>query len=409
MEVFSRRLSLVFAVLILVSPVLLSGNEETLRARAERLAQELLILDTHVDVPYRLYHRWENISIRTSRGNFDYPRAKSGGLNVPFMAIYVPADREKRGAKKLADTLIMMVEKFASDWPDKFALARNISDTKRHFTQGLVSLAMGMENGAPIEGKLENVKYFYDRGIRYITLTHSQDNHICDSSYDTTRTWKGLSPFGKKLISEMNRVGMMIDVSHITDEAFYQVIELSKAPVIASHSSCRNFTPGWERNMSDDMIKLMASKGGIIMINFGSSFLSQQYLLKEEANRKEIAEYLRKSNLRSNDPKAQRYIANFHKQNPLPFADVQDIVAHINHVVKIAGIDYVGIGSDFDGLGDSLPTGMKDVSQYPNLIYELLKAGYSEKEIKKICSDNFFRVWGEVEQVAEGMRKENPK
>ncbi len=388
---------------ILLASLLFAGSDDLLRARAEKLAQELIIIDTHIDVPYRLHGRWEDISQRTERGDFDYVRAKKGGLNAPFMAIYIPAENENRGARSLADTLIRLVERFAIDWPDKFAMARSVEDIRDQFKKGLISLPMGMENGSPIEGDLENVQYFFDRGIRYITLTHSKDNHICDSSYDTTRTWKGLSPFGKKLVEEMNRVGMMIDVSHITDDAFYQVMELSKAPAIASHSSCRHFTPGWERNMSDDMIKRMADRGGIIMINFGSSFLSKKYQQQEESDRKILSQYLRKNNLKFSDPEAQKYVAEFRKKNPLPFADVKDVVTHINHVVKIAGIDHVGIGSDYDGLGDSLPTGLKDVSQYPNLIFALLKEGYQEEEIKKIMGENFLRVWGKITEVSKKM------
>lgn len=388
---------------ILLTSLLFAGTDDILRARAEKLAQELIIIDTHIDVPYRLHARWEDISQRTERGDFDYVRAKKGGLNAPFMAIYIPAENENGGAKSLADTLIRLVERFAIDWPDKFAMARSVEDIRDQFKKGLISLPMGMENGSPIEGDLENVRYFFDRGIRYITLTHSKDNHICDSSYDTTRTWKGLSPFGKKLVEEMNRVGIIIDVSHITDDAFYQVMEVSKAPVIASHSSCRYFTPGWERNMSDDMIKRMAERGGIIMINFGSSFLSGKYQKQEESDRKTLSQYLRKNNLKFSDPEAQKYVAEFRKKNPLPYADVKDVVVHINHVVKIAGIDHVGIGSDYDGLGDSLPTGLKDVSQYPNLIFALLKEGYQEEEIKKIMGENFLRVWGKITEVSKKM------
>ncbi|MBM4168875.1 MAG: membrane dipeptidase [Ignavibacteria bacterium] len=396
-----------FLLASLFIPIVLGAtSEEELRLRAQRIAQETIIVDTHIDVPYRLQTRWEDISTRTARGDFDYPRAKAGGLNAPFMAIYVPANRENQNAKSVADSLIDLVEGFAKRWPDKFALARTVSDIRAQFREGKISLPMGMENGAGIEGRLENVQHFYDRGVRYITLAHSRDNHICDSSYDTTRTWRGLSPFGKKLVSEMNRVGMMIDVSHITDDAFSQVIELSKAPVIASHSACRHFTPDWERNMSDDMIRKMAEQGGIIMMNFGSSFLRQEILVKEEHEQLVIREHLRTNRLRFSDPEAQAFIAEYRKKKPVMYADVKDVVTHINHVVQLVGIDHVGLGSDFDGLGDSLPTGLKDVSSYPNLIYELLKAGYSEPDIKKILSENFFRVWSSIDRVARQLQSQ---
>src|SRR3990172_2027503 len=171
------------------------------------------------------------------------------------------ADYEKSGgAKALADTLIDMVEKFARDWPKKFALARSIADVTSQFKQGLLSLCMGMENGSAIEHDLNNIQYFYNRGIRYITLTHALDNHISDSSYDTTHVSRGLSFFGRQVVAEMNRVGIMVDVSHVSDAAFYEVMNVTNAPVIASHSSCRAFTPGFERNMSDDMIRLLAAR-----------------------------------------------------------------------------------------------------------------------------------------------------
>jgi len=376
------------------------GDDE-LKARAVKLAHNYIIVDTHVDVPYRLRKKMENISVRTEGGNFDYPRAKEGGLDAPFMSIYVPADYEKKGtAKALADTLIDMVAAFATDWPDKFAIATSVSDVRAQSKKGLISLPMGMENGAPISGDLANLKYFYDRGIRYITLTHSKDNHICDSSYDTTHTWRGLSPFGKKVVKEMNRLGIMVDVSHISDDAFYQVMELTEAPVIASHSSCRFFTPGWERNMSDDMIRLLAKKGGVIQINFGSSFVNDEYHRASD----EVYKILRAHHIEWDDPAADEYIKKYQQEHKFDYADVSEVADNIDHVVKLVGVDYVGFGSDFDGLGDSLPNGLKDVSFYPTLIYELLKKGYSDGDIRKVCGENLLRVWSEVEQAAKRMQ-----
>ena len=224
--------------------------------KAIKLAQENLLIDTHIDVPYRIYHKWDDVSKATEGGDFDYPRGVKGGLNVPFMSIYIPANLEFEGKGKsyqLANQLIDGMEALAQRAPDKFAIATSTSDVEAQFKQGLMSLAMGMENGSPMEGEMANLKHFFDRGVRYITLAHSQSNHISDSSYDIRRKWKGLSPFGKELVKEMNNIGMLIDVSHISDDAFYQVMELSKVPVIASHSSLRKYTPGFERNMDDKM------------------------------------------------------------------------------------------------------------------------------------------------------------
>lgn len=400
---------LTVVVAFVTVPLLAQQNpsESALRAKAQELAQQFIIVDTHIDVPFRLKMKWEDISEHTPDGDFDYVRAKQGGLNAPFMSIYIPSDFEKRGgAKELADTLIDLVDKLAKDWPRKFAIARSAADVSRQFKRGVISLCMGMENGSPIEHNLTNVQYFYDRGIRYITLAHAQNNHISDSSYDSTRVWKGLSFFGRRLLAEMNRVGIMVDVSHISDDAFYEVMKVTKAPAIASHSSCRFYTPGFERNMSDEMIKLLAQQGGIIMISFGSSFISKEYQEREDEGRKEVMSYLKSKNLKFNDPEARAYIAQYRKDHPITYADVSDVANHIDHVAKLVGIDHVGFGSDFDGVGDSLPTGLKDVSQYPNLIYELLKRGYSDKDIQQVCGGNLLRVWSQVEQVARELRAE---
>ena len=380
-------------------------QETALRAKAQKLAQQFIIVDTHIDVPYRLRMKWEDISQHTKDGEFDYVRAKQGGLNAPFMSIYTPAEYERKGgAKALADTLIDMVEKFARDWPKHFAIARSVEDVTRQFRRGVISLCLGMENGSPIEHDMANVQHFYDRGIRYITLAHALDNHISDSSYDTTHVWKGLSFFGRRLITEMNRVGIMVDVSHITDAAFFEVMNVTKAPVIASHSSCRFFTPGFERNMSDEMITMLAKQGGVIQITFGSSFLSKEYQEREDEGRKEVMTYMKSKNLKFEDAEAQAYIERYRKGHPITYADVSDVAAHIDHVVKLVGVDHVGLGSDFDGVGDSLPTGLKDVSQYPNIIYELLKRGYSEKDIQKICGGNLLSVWSKIEHTAKELQ-----
>ena len=366
------------------------------RERAEQLAQELIIVDTHIDVPDRLSARMEDISTRTERGDFDYPRAKAGGLNVAFMSIYVAASHQETGdSKDAAERLIDLVEKLATDWPDKFAIATSVADVREQFAQGKISLAMGMENGAPIE-TLDDLRHFYQRGVRYITLAHSRANQLSDSSYDTNRRWSGLSPFGREVVAEMNRLGMMVDVSHISDDAFRDVLEVSTAPVIASHSSSRHFTPGFERNMGDDMIKALAANGGTIGINFGSSFLVEAIRQGGEA----MSQYLEENGVRPDSDDGREYARRYRQKTGLGYADVGDVVAHIDRVVQLAGVDHVGLGSDFDGLGDSLPTGLKDVSFYPNLIYELLKAGYSEEDIAKICSGNVLGVWTVVERKA---------
>lgn len=379
------------------------------RALANQLAQEFIITDGHVDLPYRL--RVQNfrlekefigIPIETDKGDFDYVRAKKGGLDAPFMSIYIPSKYQKEGgAKELADTLISMIEDICTAHPDKFGIAFSPKDVQQYFKKGMISLPMGMENGAPIGDNLANLAYFKKRGISYITLTHSKDNQICDSSYDKKRTWNGLSPYGRTVVAEMNRVGIMVDISHVSDSAFYQTLEITKVPVIASHSSCRKYTPGFERNMNDDMIREMKKNGGVIQINFGSTFLDSDIDTRNAALRHELDSILKSADLTHKDDAAKPIIEQFQKDNPKLFSDVEMVAKHIDHVVKLAGIDHVGLGSDYDGVGDSLPTGLKDVSQYPNLIYVLLERGYSKDDIEKICYKNVFRVWQSVLDYAD--------
>ncbi len=384
-------------------------DDAAIKKLAIELAHKHIITDGHVDLPYRLRvknFRLEKellgIPIKTDEGDFDYERAKIGGLDAPFMSIYIPASyQETGGAKTFADSLIDMVSGIAEAHPDKFAITTSPTQARANFEKGIMSLPMGMENGAPIEDDLDNVAYFHQRGIRYITLTHSKDNQICDSSYDSTRTWNGLSPFGRAVVKEMNRVGIMVDISHVSDSTFYQVMSMTDIPCIASHSSCRKFTPDFERNMSDDMIKLLGENNGVIQINFGSTFLDGDIAKQRNELRSKLMKILEEKNLSYQDNAAKPIIEQFQKDNPALFSDVEKVADHIDNVVKIAGIDHVGLGSDYDGVGDSLPTGLKDVSQYPNLIFILLKRGYSEEDIAKICYKNVFRVWEAVEKAAE--------
>lgn len=372
--------------------------------QAKQIAHRYPLVDGHIDVPYRLQEKWDDVSNATATGDFDYPRAKAGGLSAPFMSIYTPATTEADGATNLAHVLIDQVEAIASRAPDKFALARTADDIRKQFKAGKISLLLGMENGAPIAGDLANVKRFHDRGIRYITLTHGLSNHISDSSYDKARPWKGLSPFGIKVVAEMNRLGIMVDIAHVSDEAFYEVLKISKVPVIASHSSLRHFTPGLERNVSDDMLKALAQNGGVLMINFGSFFVLDA--ARQYSEQREVAEeaFKKLHNGKPTPAALKQFEAAYAERQPYPYATVADIANHIDHAVKLVGIDYVGLGSDYDGVGDSLPVGLKDVSQYPNLIAELLRRSYKEADIAKIMSGNVLRVMEKVEKFAAAQK-----
>lgn len=385
---------------LLISVNLFAGDDD-LNQKAIELAQNTIIVDTHIDLPLHIRREWIDVSQNREGGEIDYPRAVKGGLNAPFMSIYVsPRLQGTPEAKAMADTLIAKVEKIERLYPDKFRIAHSVNDVLKNFDEGIISLPMGMENGAPIEND-ELLEYYYKKGIRYVTLTHGKWNNICDSSYDDDKHWGGLSPFGKELIGKMNRIGIMVDISHVTDDTFYQVIELTKTPIIASHSSCRHFTPGFERNMTDDMIKKLAENGGVIQINFGSDFLDQEYISRKKKYRADVSHFIDEHKLEKNDPKVKEYKENYLTKTPVGYSTVQKVADHIDHVVKLAGINHVGLGSDFDGVGDSLPTGLKDVSMYPNLIHELLKRSYTEDDIKKILSGNILRVWKQVEEYAK--------
>ncbi len=378
-----------------------NSNQSNIEKRARELAHKILILDSHIDVPYRLLEEYEDISQRTEKGHFDYPRAIEGGLDVAFFAIYVRPDLQKKGgAKASADLQIDMVYKIIEANPDKFVLITSPAEISQKLQPGKIGIALGIENGAALEGKMENLLYFYNKGIRYITLAHSKWNRICDSSYDEERRWNGLSPFGKALVKEMNNIGMMIDVSHISDEAFYQVLELSRSPVIASHSAVRHFTPGFERNLDDQMINLMAQGEGIVQVPFGSYFIHPEMNRVGEQVRKSIDNYLIEHNLTSDDSQAVAYSRNIRAENRVDPGDIELLLNQIDHIVQLQGVNFVGFGSDFDGVG-KVPRGLEDVSAYPNIIRELLKRGYKESDIRKICAENFLRVWSEIEQTAK--------
>jgi membrane dipeptidase len=386
-------------------------SQETNFQKAMRIAQENILVDGHVDIPYRLSAHMEDISTFTKLGDFDYQRSMLGGLNAPFMSIYVGASHQQVGegsgsrtadAYEKAKELIELVNKLVKDHPKQFALAKSLDDLHRNFKNGLISLPMGMENGAPIEGDLDKLREFHKLGIRYITLTHSKWNHIGDSSYDEEKKWGGLSPFGKVAVLEMNKLGIMVDISHVSDQTFYQVVEISKVPVIASHSSVRHFTPNFERNMDDNMLKALAKNGGVIMINFGSSFLTKAANGHSKFRIAKRNEIMKERGLDLKDKDAAAKVLNeVRAMYPYPFANLKDVADHIDHVKNLIGIDYVGLGSDFDGVDDSLPIGLKNASMYPFLLEELLNRGYTEEELIKLCSGNILRVWKRVEDYSK--------
>jgi membrane dipeptidase len=386
---------------------------------ARALAKSAILVDGHVDLPFRLWagrdengEITEDVTKRTEKGDFDFVRAEAGGLNAPFMSIYTPASFEKDGkpvkggAKKLADALIDIVEKVVASAPGKAAIARSPAEIEANHKNGVLSLPLGMENGSPIEGDLKNLDHFYARGIRYITLAHSKDNHIADSSYDQRYTNGGLSDFGKKVVQRMNALGIFVDVSHLSDDAAKQAIALSEAPVIASHSSCRKFTPGWERNISDELIQQVAAKGGVVMINFGSTFLMKEARAQSDKLKAELDAQMKEKGIEYGSDEHIALRKAFYADKKVARADVAKVVEHIQHAVSLVGVDHVGLGSDFDGVGDTLPDGLRDVSQYPNLLKALLDAGHDEAAVAKIAGGNALRAWRQVEATAKRLSAE---
>lgn len=368
-------------------------------ARAQALAREVVIVDGHIDVPYRMLALKErtgeipDVGEASEGGEFDWPRARAGGLDAPFFSIFTPARDATAGrSKAVADELIDLVEDLVRRHPRRFRVARTVDEVLRARKDGRIALLLGMENGSPIEGDLANLEHFWKRGVRYVTLCHGSDNDICDSSYDTRHTHGGLTPFGRRVVERMNELGILVDVSHVSDDSFWQVLEVTRTPVIASHSSLRAFVPGFERNVSDRMLRALAVNGGVLMINFGSTFLTADANRHGERRRSEITAFLQERGLQRTDPEVEAFVAAWDRAHPFPFASVEDVADHVDHAVAVAGIDHVGLGSDFDGVGDSLPEGLKDVSTYPNLIEELLRRGYDEGQIAKICGGNALRV-----------------
>jgi membrane dipeptidase len=388
----------IFCLLFLTFSCTQKGDDLYLQ-RAKELLKTTPVVDTHIDFPWYLveHNEWYKpnytaFALRNPGGEFDYERAKAGGLYGAFMSIYIPSRLQKdpERPRQVADSLIQMIYDIAKAYPDKFAIPIRAADVESNFKKGIISLPMGMENGAPITN-LNNIAYFHERGIRYVTLTHALDNHISDSSYDTLHLNEGLSPFGKNVVHEMNRVGIMVDVSHLSDAAISDVLEVTSRPVVATHSACRHFTPGFERNLTDDQIRAIAAKGGVIQVPFSALFLDP---IARKHWKDTVESGLEKLKLNVRTPEGEAYVRAYEKEHNVDvFLSVKTVVNHIDHIVKIAGIDAVGLGSDFDGTGPTMPPDLRDVSTFPVVVAELLRRGYKDEEVKKICGENLIRVW----------------
>lgn len=372
---------------------------------ARRLAQDAIIVDTHIDAPGILMDKWADLGAEAKDREFDYPKARAGGLDVAFMSIYTSPKQDADGsAWQVANQMIDGVEALVQRHPDRFAILGSPRDLERLQRGGRVLLPMGMENGAPLVDKLSNVQFFFDRGVRYITLAHSANNRIADSSYALEKTWNGLSPFGREVVREMNRVGIMVDVSHLGDASAKEAIALSSVPVIASHSAFRHFTPDFERNISDEIARLVAAKGGVVQVPFGTAFIDPASAADTQAHFRAINDFnKRNAELRAQGkPELDRkgFDKEWEAAHPPRQSTLAQVLDQVDYGVKLVGIDHVGIGSDFDGVDGELPAELKTVADFPNLVAGLQARGYTDADIRKILGGNLLRAWAAIEAGA---------
>jgi membrane dipeptidase len=391
---------------------------DDLEARARAVQAESIVVDTHVDAPYALQDKWADVAVRGATPHFDIPRAREGGLTAPFFAIYVPTTyMETGGAAREALDLIDLTQRVVRAHPKDMVAAASVADIRGAKQAGRIAVLMGIEGGHAIEDSLGALRQFYALGVRYMTLTHTASHHWADSSgpfwlpdFDpaASRLHGGLTDFGRAVVREMNRLGMMVDVSHVSDATIDDVLETSRAPVFASHSSCRALSD-MPRNLTDDQIRRIAAKGGVVMINFGSWFLDQAVGDQSRADLERIKpEYMRLKQQYAGDPKKRdEAVTALLRTLPRHRTSWTKIVDHIEHVIQVAGPDAVGIGSDFDGIEDP-PEGMDDVSMLPKITAELLRRGQSKETARKVLGENFLRFFARVEATAKSLAGEPP-
>lgn len=397
-----------FAGLLAVSVSLAQSTRPVSDEEVRRVHQSALLIDTHNDVTSATVDGLD-IGPRRAEGHTDLVRLKEGGVGATFFAVYVAGSYTEgnRSANRAMQMIDTVRHDIVARYPNDFELvttADGIVDARR---RGKFAALMGIEGGHAIEDSLRLLRNFYALGIRYMTLTHSNSNNWADSSGDIQKPNNGLSAFGKDVVREMNRLGMLVDISHVADKTFWDALEVSRAPVFASHSSCRAISP-IPRNMTDEMIVAMAKKGGVIQINFGCEFLNPESAKSSPMGNPAMQAKMREmaAQMKDKSPEERRLAMRqmFRDAGPRVRATLADVVAHIDHVVKIAGVDAVGIGSDYDGVG-CVPEGLDDVSKYPALTRALLEKGYSAADIRKIYGENFLRVLRAAERVAMEMRK----
>jgi membrane dipeptidase len=394
-----------------------TDDDAALRARAEKLHRQSIVVDTHNDITSPLIDDGFDLGMRGDdptakvKTHTDLRRMKAGGLGAEFFAVYVGKEfvnkkpSEGGGATRRALDVIDVVHEQIRRHPETLEAASTAADIRRIVKSGKIAALMGIEGGHAIEDSLHALRMFYKLGVRYMTLTHTNTNDWADSEGDinnsSVKHHNGLTDFGREVVREMNRIGMMVDISHVADKTFYDVIATTRAPVIASHSSARAIA-NHPRNMSDDMLRAVTKNGGVVMVNFYDGFLDPRKAALALRSRTMEDELKQKY---PNDPKrVQEEINAWRKANDPGKTPMSVLIDHIDHIAKVAGIDHVGIGSDFDGVPlTGLPEGMEDISKLPNITYELMKRGYSDADIKKVLGENLLRVMSGVEKVSAEM------
>jgi membrane dipeptidase len=373
--------------------------------KARKLHFSSIVVDTHDDTTQRFLDGKFDLGTRSPTGSIDIPRMREGNLGAIFFSIWIPS--KVTGPEAVDEALVQIdaVREQVRKHPNDLVLATTAAEIQEARKQGKIAALMGVEGGHMINSDLGVLRSFAALGVRYMTLTHSGNDEWADSSTDKP-AHNGLTDFGKDVVREMNRLGVMVDISHVSDKTFYDALEVSKAPLIASHSSCRAICDA-PRNMTDQMMKDVAAKGGVVQINYHVGFLSQEFRDAEKANpeiNKSISAEVRKrcgDNEGCQLIEGDRITREYVEQGKLPRVAYTKIIEHIDHAVRIAGVDHVGLGSDFDGA--NMPYGMEDATKLPVITEELLKKGYSEGDVKKILGENTLRVMTDVERVSREM------
>lgn len=403
-----RRILFVLSILLVAVP-LLSSAQRT-RAEAENVAQRVLeraiLIDTHADTPLMLLDEGYDLADPNSPFMISIPKMREGHLGAEFFSIWVSPQHPPPALVRRALDLLDAVDDQAARHSAALEMARTADDIVRLHRQKKIAVLMGLEGGYAIQNDLRMLDIYYRLGVRYMTLTHATHTDWADSSQGEPLR-NGLTDFGRQVVERMNRLGMMVDISHVSDKTFHDTLAVTQAPIIASHSSCRALVD-IPRNMSDDMIRALAKNGGVMQVNFYSAFIDQDYATARQKVAKQMAAEVaaaRQEYARAGKPfdwTEEMKIGKAYEAK-LPVPGFERIADHLDHVIKVAGVDHVGLGSDFDGI-DSAPRGMEDVSKLPNLVRELARRGYSETDLEKIVGGNLLRVMRQVEEVARRMQ-----